>query len=830
MDLPKFSELNTDYNPAQAKERLQAVVAELSKGVPDKMSMVGLGTGDLSARWKALVEDVQKRADHKGIHGFKHDLKLHGGGFAEEVVLFVIEQAVLLAQLDAGVKDKLDYLAGGDAANPGNLVQQGENAASKGATGLSGDAARAGVEKLILSPSGPKPPEGQPSAHDLLYYSTLTYQYLDKALWHTLRARKARRILDAYKKKNGGKVPMRHCSDAAVAAFLLQTYFHHFHKASVYASPMFALVEFVTHYTEQWRKQWVGSGETDAAALNNLAIVYDTIFALRATHKQWDCVAKGGLCYGPGDDPKKQATPLKALGATDGTDALKPPLVSQPWYEDVKKKAIETADKASKAWAAAGVSVDKFFGGTKFKANVFYEETLKPLFDEENFLEGEDVRAKEATIRDTEKVEEVLRDVKLQAERFNFWVMAQAGPYDLKADKQFVQRSMRRVVAGVHDDEKHEAQPPFEKIFKDKKVEALYARLMYDVYGLVEAKDLGKNVKNAWKKFWAPQKKGELAVTLLFLAGGIAVSIGTAGIGLPVVALLGIAAGKKIVKKATLKGVKAANSKLNSKTLKGGDTDENTELTLNASEAREGAASLARHFVSAFKNLNRLQGLKEQYKANKDAKAYFPNCAAAASYAYAAYAFDHHFTKVLARLQNLTAMAQAALGTLSEGDAYFASAEFTGLVDEIHKLVAQPASWHTEHCDGKKLGAKSRLTASRASPVYVSQNLPSAICYAPNENAPVHDTSGSAYAVSSPQRGLFWGDYINKKNAAYPPFDMLEHWVNARDLVLKDLKDTIKADAEAEAKKDAELIKDKADQAPVMERLGVNAAAEVPGP
>src|SRR4051812_32466716 len=121
MDLPKFTELNTDYNPAQVRERLKAVVAELSKGVPDKMSMVGLGNGDLSARYKALVEDVKKRADHQGIHGFKHDLKLHGGGVAEEVLLFLVEQAALLAQFDGGVKDKLANLMGGDAANPGDL-------------------------------------------------------------------------------------------------------------------------------------------------------------------------------------------------------------------------------------------------------------------------------------------------------------------------------------------------------------------------------------------------------------------------------------------------------------------------------------------------------------------------------------------------------------------------------------------------------------------------------------------------------------------------------------------------------------------------------------
>ena len=56
----------------------------------------------------------------------------------------------------------------------------------------------------------------------------------------------------------------------------------------------------------------------DKAALRNLAHVYETITAIRAKHKTWDCVneKKGELCYGPKDDPKKQSEPLKTMKYT----------------------------------------------------------------------------------------------------------------------------------------------------------------------------------------------------------------------------------------------------------------------------------------------------------------------------------------------------------------------------------------------------------------------------------------------------------------------------------------------------------------------------------
>ena len=110
--LPDFKHLNSDYDAKGVRDALKPLIEELGKGIPEKMSMVGLGSGDLSKRWKTLIDDVMKRADHAGIHGFKHDLKLHGGDFAEEILLFIVEQAVVLAQLNPDIKDKLEKMAG----------------------------------------------------------------------------------------------------------------------------------------------------------------------------------------------------------------------------------------------------------------------------------------------------------------------------------------------------------------------------------------------------------------------------------------------------------------------------------------------------------------------------------------------------------------------------------------------------------------------------------------------------------------------------------------------------------------------------------------------
>src|SRR5205085_7091605 len=177
------------------------------------------------------------------------------------------------------------------------------------------------------------------------------------------------------------------------------------------------------------------------------------------------------------------------------------------------------------------------------------------------------------------------------------WVLGPAADHNWTKDDKAIKRLRRKLVSGKHDDVKHEADLPYEILFKKDLPEGLYSRMMYDIYGLVEAKDFGKDVKNSWKKFWAPKKKSDMAVTLLFMGIGIAVGIGTAGAGLPVLALLGIAAGKNMARKAAMTGAKAANSALNSKTLKGKDNDDNTILTLNATQARESAQSMARHFV-----------------------------------------------------------------------------------------------------------------------------------------------------------------------------------------------------------------------------------------
>src|SRR5207237_3618105 len=142
-------------------------------------------------------------------------------------------------------------------------------------------------------------------------------------------------------------------------------------------------------------------------------------------------------------------------------------------------------------------------------------------------------------------------------------------------------------------------------------------------------KDFSKNVKNSWKKYFAGKKKGEMAVTLLFLGVGLAVGFGTAGAGLPVLALLGISAGKHMAKKGFMKGVKAANSELNTKALKGKDTDDNTILKLNATQARESSQAMARHFVSSFKNFERMSKLREQFKKSGNKWA---NCREAAGY------------------------------------------------------------------------------------------------------------------------------------------------------------------------------------------------------
>jgi hypothetical protein len=212
--------------------------------------------------------------------------------------------------------------------------------------------------------------------------------------------------------------------------------------------------------------------------------------------------------------------------------------------------------------------------------------------------------------------------------------------------------------------------------------------------------------------------------------------------------------------------------------------------------------------------------LKERFKANKGKKFYWDNCGSAVGYAYAAYAFDHHFTKTVARLQSLTALADAVFGALEECEAFFASEPTHKLMDDIEALVKQKVDWHVEHCDGRKDG-KSRMAASRGSPTYISQNFPSCICYAPNEHNPPNETSGSAYVMFSPSRGLFHLDYMVKKEGTYPPYDMLEHWVNFRDVHLAALKKEVKAVVEEEKKKAKEaLAKDKADQDALAHEMG----------
>src|SRR2546421_700251 len=83
-------------------------------------------------------------------------------------------------------KDKPEKMAGDDAANPGNELLKKENEAAGAAVEKAGDLAKEMVEKL-LSEDAPPPPPGQPSAHDLLFYSATAYENLDKALWHTMR-------------------------------------------------------------------------------------------------------------------------------------------------------------------------------------------------------------------------------------------------------------------------------------------------------------------------------------------------------------------------------------------------------------------------------------------------------------------------------------------------------------------------------------------------------------------------------------------------------------------------------------------------------------------
>src|SRR5207245_635211 len=151
-----------------------------------------------------------------------------------------------------------------------------------------------------------------------------------------------------------------------------------------------------------------------------------------------------------------------------------------------------------------------------------FDSSLKELW-------GNPVAMAMESIREQEEMEEVLRDTRLQFERFNFWVMNKT--HDWKSDPEFVKKDMRKVVAGAHDDDKHAAQLPWDKLWKDDPNQARLSRMMYDVYGLVESKDFTKNVKNTFYKFWAPKKKGELALKLIFYGGGIALSITTAGLG-----------------------------------------------------------------------------------------------------------------------------------------------------------------------------------------------------------------------------------------------------------------------------------------------------------
>ena len=72
-----------------------------------RRARIQMGEGDVNKRYAALLSDIKKkRADHTGIHGLKHDLALYGKDVAEEVVLFVIEQALVIAQTDAGFKSQ----------------------------------------------------------------------------------------------------------------------------------------------------------------------------------------------------------------------------------------------------------------------------------------------------------------------------------------------------------------------------------------------------------------------------------------------------------------------------------------------------------------------------------------------------------------------------------------------------------------------------------------------------------------------------------------------------------------------------------------------------
>src|SRR5438067_5097157 len=212
MTLPKFSELNSDYSPAEARKGLDAVVKDLDHPVDDP-KLQGLGGGDTGPRYKALMADIKKRAEHTGLHGLKHNLKLHTGDVAEEVLLFLVDQAVLLSEFSGPIHAQMRSLAGGDPGSPerDSMLLKTENGAALRTVNSSGDASKKAVEKL-LSDTPPEPPKGQPSSHDLLFYSSLTYQYLDKALWHIFRARKARGILDAFMKGEGKEI--KHCADA----------------------------------------------------------------------------------------------------------------------------------------------------------------------------------------------------------------------------------------------------------------------------------------------------------------------------------------------------------------------------------------------------------------------------------------------------------------------------------------------------------------------------------------------------------------------------------------------------------------------------------------
>ena len=830
MALPTFKQLTADYSAKDANSRLSEVAKDLNAELPSGTTMVGMN-GDTSARYKAMITDIKKRADHTGLHGFRHDMKLHGGDFAEEVLLFAVEQAVLLAELNTGVHDRLHALAGGDPADPGseNMLLQAENHAALSAVSASGKAARAMVEKM-LSKDPPAPPAGQPSAIDLHFYSATTYNNLDKALWHTARARKAQRLIEAHKATRKGA--LKNCTDAATLAFLVQTYFHHYHKAKVYSSALMPLVEFINHWVIQWRAAWIGTGPDDAKAMRNMMEVYETISTLRTIHKTWDCTKDGGICYGPSDDPKKQSKPFKEMKFTDGTAKFTPVILKMDTIDEVKKFFVDGWGEAGTALSSAWNKAGSGFNSAWKNAQIFYDETIEPLFDDESIFAEKDARDTSSSARDKESVAEVENDTRLQFQRFAFWVMGNASKYDWKKDETFIKHKMRRMVAAEHDDEKHAVEPPYGKIFPGKGNEARYARMMYDVYGLVEAKDLTKNISNAWKKFWAPKKKAEVAITLLFVAGGIVASVFTAG--LPVIALIGIAAAKKLTTKASLKGVKKLNSKLNKDALKkSGDLDPNVEMKLTATEARESAASLARHFVSSYKNYQRMVDMRALLAAEaiaepkqKYSRFYFPGCTPAVSYAYAAHAFEHHFTKTMAKLTHLTAMAKVILSGLEEGDDFFGGAELGTMLKDMHDVVVENGvDWHAKNCDGIRDG-KSRVQASSARPTYVSQNLPSPVCYATNPVNSRDMDDGSNVRPYAPSRGLFFMDYVKAKNVAVPPFDMLEHWVNSRDVTLAALKKNLKPVLDAEKAKVKLEGVSPADNAAVLQQLAPGAAKD----